>query len=294
MMLPPRLARCGFTLIELLVVIAIIGSLLGMTSLSFRPSRESELRQAAQSLASLLLQTQSLALGNDAGAAVTLSSTAVHAADLSSGISANVTSGSITSGTTATITIDLDPVTTAYRARFVPKATTSGTAMPASAWYTTTSGTSLFFDASQTVENTIWPVWMYTGDTPQCAVEYLVRPTASVSLYKWPRLATIDFRYSGFSGEPAGLTPDVAIRFSPTGQPQTLFSGFAVREITSTLYLLIAAATDIASDSSLQTDQSIWVALDPDTGNVTIARNFPSDDLEVARSNIYARPGLAR
>ena len=64
-----QIKQRGFTLIELLVVVAIMGTLLGLVAISNRPSRKTQLRMAAQSVASLVVAAQSNALDSEVGSA---------------------------------------------------------------------------------------------------------------------------------------------------------------------------------------------------------------------------------
>ena len=67
--------RKGFTLTELHVTMAIMVTLFGIVISGLRPSRgDGNIRRGAQQLASMLLASQSLSLGNPTGAAVIISS----------------------------------------------------------------------------------------------------------------------------------------------------------------------------------------------------------------------------
>ena len=70
--------RGAFTLVELLVVMAICAVLMTLVLTGARPSQRGQVKQAAQSLASVLLAAQSRALGKPAGAAIVMESVNAH------------------------------------------------------------------------------------------------------------------------------------------------------------------------------------------------------------------------
>lgn len=60
----------GFTLVELLVVTGLMASILGLVLAGFRPNEESQIRQAAETLASAIRHTQTRAMQSPHGAAL--------------------------------------------------------------------------------------------------------------------------------------------------------------------------------------------------------------------------------
>ena len=88
-----QIKQRGFTLIELLVVVAIMGTLLGLVAISNRPSRKTQLRMAAQSVASLVVAAQSNALDSEVGSALWISSDGVYDANPQQNIVLSVGSG---------------------------------------------------------------------------------------------------------------------------------------------------------------------------------------------------------
>lgn len=304
-----RLSRAAFTLVELMVVVAIIGSFMGLISLGFRPSRGTQIRQAAQSLASLLLTTQSQSLGSELGAALVIKADGIFGAATQGTVTTDVLSVSGGGVNTATVNINVaDVPSNVYRARFVP---TGATTLPVSPWYRTTNGLTISFDqsCSQTTENTLWPPRFYTfPNDPKCTVEYQVAPIEGGLLYRWPTLAAIDLQCSGFAGETSGLGTSVGVVFDSMGQPQVRFVGSIDAPMRGVLYFLIAYAPDIAAGgyTTLRNDDSIWVTLDFTTGHVTLAWNNPitvpsapsaadlQQALQQARINIHNGKGLAR
>lgn len=299
------LRRSAFTLVELMVAVAIIGSLMGLMSLGFRPSRGTQIRQAGQSLASLLLTTQSQSLGNELGAALVVKADGIFGAATQGTVTSDVqhVTGALADSVTVNIVV-ADVPANVYRARFVPMGVSTE---PVSPWYRTTNGLTISFDQShsQTIDNTLWPIRFYTfPDDPKCAVEYQVTPVEGGLLYRWPTLAGVDLRYSGFADETTGLGSSVAVVFDSMGQPRVRFIGSVDAPMRGVLYFLITHAPDIAEGgyTTLQNEDSIWVALDPATGHVTLAWNNPitvtsapsAADLQQARINIHNGKGLTR
>lgn len=73
----------GFTLVELLVVTGLMAGILGLVLAGFRPNEESQIRQAAETLASAIRHTQTRAMQSPQGAAlIILTGTAVSTSTL--------------------------------------------------------------------------------------------------------------------------------------------------------------------------------------------------------------------
>lgn len=300
--------RKGFTLVELLVVTGLMAVFFGLVVSGLRPNANSQVRQLSQSLSSAILATQTRSLGNDAGAALILDvtsgnaySNAVFNADVPpfaegtiTGIPPSPLSDTIATGTLSPTNADVPDLATGYKIRF------SGTSpfIPPTVWMGFSSDGSATGEirfrngASQTRENTIWPI--AASGVLQFSVARL--PVKSTAAFDTTRQAAIDFRYSGIGNTSWGVsgTIPVAITFDGNGgfdSVMYLGSPASWATPTSPLYLLIASLPDIQSDQSLQSQTSRWLAINPSTGRVTVAANVPSvNDVNAARAN--ARQGV--
>ena len=103
-MMPLR-HRTAFTLVELLVVTSIMAVFLGLVLSGAKPGTNGQIRQAAQSLVSVLTSAQSRALGNRAGSAVIFESgTAAGVRRVTVNSGTLTVGGGISSGTTFGLT----------------------------------------------------------------------------------------------------------------------------------------------------------------------------------------------
>ena len=310
-----RIKQRGFTLIELLVVVAIMGTLLGLVAISNRPSRKTQLRMAAQSVASLVVAAQSNALDSEVGSALWISSDGVYDANPRQNIVLSVSSVNEISPTKfgLGLTVPQEPIpsqpnsmrTSAFRVRFL---STLSMSEPPSPWFGVLGATAKF-QSSQTEYNTIWPARFYnTPNSPQCRAEFDLYPQKTSIAYQWPRFAKIDWRYSGIGGT-SPLIADAAIAFDGSGKISTYFEDLLTISVSgtramSTLYLCIAHAQDIDDGAAtLLNEDTVWVAIEPRTTRATLAWNVPTtlSDLNVptttellaARANVIAGKGLA-
>jgi prepilin-type N-terminal cleavage/methylation domain-containing protein len=301
--------RAGFTLIELLIVAAIFGTLFGMVVAMSRPSisPKVQVRQAAQAIASVLLQTQSRALGNPSGAGVILvpatdaSSTSLAAVDMRPPIVGVCTSGmpptdlAATSAAVEIMPTNEDPAALAdgYKIRFEERP-----GQPATAWMAFASTgnvppgpppraiavVSFRTSGGQTTQNTIWPRPL-PGQTLDVAVARY--PSQGPKVLELLRNTAIDLRYSGSGDDPAttwgGLAAkgSIALSFDAFGGLDSLMQQVltpAARTVqplhpTSPVYLLVAKGEDVAADTALASQDSVWVAVDPQTGRIGVAPN---------------------
>ena len=189
----PRLSRSAFTLVELLVVASIMAVFLGLVLSGAKPGTNGQIRQAAQSLVSVLTSAQSRALGNRAGSAV------IFESGTAAGVAASMcirvsngdvppfitgTAGTFTSLTPNSATIPLTPTNAdaadlqhGYKIQFGGAA--SGASVPyqpPSPWLSlaapVASGATVSFrtSASQALTNTVWRTWPRSSRRPSPSI----------------------------------------------------------------------------------------------------------------------------
>jgi type II secretory pathway pseudopilin PulG len=322
--------RAAFTLVELLVVAGIFAMLFGMVLTGANPGRSSQIRQAAQSLASVLLATQSKALGNPVGAAVILESGTVITMSVSA---ANATMLPFIVGTTnttdmppstlssGTATVTITPtnanaaeLVNGYKIQFLKK--TAATQAP-SAWLkfscSTVTGTCTveFRTANgQTLDNTIWPKALGTGAFDVNVARY---PAKAEAAYAFSKAAAIDLRYSGVgdgnlynaSWSDLSNKGDIGLVYDSIGGidavMQRVLSPGTIQPIdpASPIYLLVAARSDVIANTSLRSDRSLWVVIHQQTGRVSISSNIAQSGtnataLRAARANARAQIAIGK
>jgi len=294
----------GFTLIELLVVVAIMGVFMGLVAISNRPSRKTQLRQAAQSVASLVIATQSNALESDVGSALWISDDGIYDANPQQNDRLTLASVSNVQATTCQLN-GLTVPPDACRVRFVSN--TSDT-QPPSPWFNINGQVASFQTPAQTQYNTIWPARFYSNPVaPQCDAEFDLEPLRAGLAYQWPKLAKIDWRYSGI-GSTGSLPADAVVVFERGGKIEAYFTGMSssVSSVPamSTLYLCVAHAPDVdGGAATLASEDTVWIAIEPNTGRASLGWNVPtalnnistptSTELAGARANVVAGRGLA-
>jgi type II secretory pathway pseudopilin PulG len=317
--------RNAFTLVELLVVAGIFAMLFGMVLNGARPSASGQVKQAAQSIASVLLATQSKALGKPAGAGVILDPTGggaavttVSAADMLPWI---IGTGSltVTTATTATVTVapdnaDAADLTYGYKIRFHSEE--PGVQAP-TAWMAFAANVVSFRAGSgQSAQNTIWPKPSGGGSLKVTIARY---PNEGETLYELPKAAAIDLRYSGigdgatFSTLWSDLSDKgaVALGFDAVGEVDLVMQHALTKPSdrptnspvplapTQPIYLLVVERAQLEKtppENTLASSTSLWVAIHPQTGRVSVSSNVPQPNanataLRAARAN--ARAGLA-
>lgn len=305
------MSRRGFTLVELAVVAGIFATLFGLVFTIGRPTASGGgVKQAAQSIASVLLATQSRALGNPSGAGVILDPaggtavTTVSAADMLPMITGVCTNGmppSNLAATTAAVSIqpdnaDLADLANGYKIRFQERDAQG--VQPPTAWMNYASGAVAFrVGNGQTGGNTIWPRPVAGGTFNVWIARY---PNEGQTLYELPKGVAIDLRMSGVgtSGTFGATSGASALTFDSLGEVDAVLSMAGTPpplNPTSPIYLLVAAQSDIDAGRSLATSSSLWVVIHPQTGRVSISANVAqsgaSPDVGAARAN--ARQGIA-
>ena len=218
----------AFTLVELLVVTAIMATFFALIVTAANPGSGSQVRQAAQSLASALTAAQSRALGNPAGAAVILESGTVAGASLNICVAAyHADSPPLITGTTTTaglpfpagaasasITLvpdngDAEDLVSGYKVQFGGAAVGAVPYQPPSDWFSLACPSASGGSASctvgfrttdgQTALNTIWPLPTKSNPLVFRAARY---PAKGVVAVQCGKSAGIDLRFSGIGDDP--------------------------------------------------------------------------------------------
>lgn len=300
------MSRRGFTLVELMVVAGIFVTLFGLVLTVGRPSTSGQVKRAAQSVASVLLATQSRALGNPSGAGVVLDPvggtavTTVSAADMLPMITGVCTNGmppSDLAATTANVSIqpdNADPADLAngYTIRFQER--DSQGVQPPSAWLGFASGAVSFRGGNgQSAGNTIWPQPAAGGVFNVWVARY---PNKGQTIFNLPKGVAIDLPRSGVrtSGTFGATSGAIALTFDSLGELDAVLSLSRTPpplNPTSPIYLLVAAQSDIDAGTSLASAGSVWVVMHPQTGRVSVSPNVPAATVAAARAK--AREGIA-
>ena len=304
------LARCraGFTLVELLVVASIIATLFGLVLAGSRPSDSSELRRAAQQFASVLLAAQSRGIGNPAGAAVVLesqgtSSTMVFNAEVPPLIRGTVSAGMppadpAVSTTSVTINAGGADLTRGFRIQFLG----DGTAIAPSSWFGFQApGTvRMRSEDGQTPFNTVWP----SAPGGRCEGRIASYPAKGDLVLPFSKSVAIELRYSGTGDDPAttwgGLANkgDVGLSFDSVGAVGVLARGLGTpssataRQPVEPVFFLVSTRQNVTADAALASERSLWVAVQPLTGRVTVSANVPQQGRDATA--LRAARALAR
>jgi type II secretory pathway pseudopilin PulG len=314
--------RRAFTLVELLVVTGLLVSLFTLVAGGLaRPNLASSVKRTAQDLASRLLAVQSRAIGKPEGAALIIAPDAANARlgtmvlDAVTHPWVTVASGSgmppdnprLTNGM-VTLTADADVLAAAYKVRFQTTAGGGQVSPAASPWFAYMSGTVRFRgSAGQTLANTIWP------KTPKQAEQAVIAryPTPGGSGAPMSKQVAIDLKHSGVGETPAALNGygqfeskgSIAVAYDQVGRigevmrkvQQTRTADDQPIEPTGVIYFLVVPRDDVLSNrNTLANAQAVWVAINSQTGRVTVAENIPQsaeDATAVAAARANARAG---
>lgn len=310
----PGRPRRGMTLVELLIVVGLLSVFMALVVAGVRNSQTPQVRRVAEQLAAALASAQARSLGvpEGAGTIVTIvsNSAAVYDAVMQPLIEATVTGVPPTppSATTASVSVtptNADDATRAYKILFTG---TGGPGVSSTAWMAFSSGNVSFRTGTagtgQTTANTVWPKPLASGTLNALLGQYPGKGSAAVGLGD---AITVDTRYSGtgdgtqFSGRAW-----IAVVFDRVGRVGEVLTCSQDPDIppssaidqpvvpASTIYLLVARKEEVDANTSLASDESLWVAIAPQTGRVILADNVPQSDtsqIRAARQN--ARQGIA-
>jgi type II secretory pathway pseudopilin PulG len=288
--------RSAFTLIELLVVAGIFAALFGLTLAMSRPNQANAVRRAAAGMASVLVATQSRALGNPVGAGVILDSagqpravTSVSAADMLPFITGSCTGVPPDNRNDTSTTVSVVPNNAAgselgngYRIQFWRRSPVQ----PVSPWFGFESGNTARFrpEIGQTPQNTIWPEPVGSGTTFDVLIARY--PNEGETLLDFPKNVAIDLRFSSvgdgatwsnLSATSSG-TIQIGLAYDSLGGVDAVMnlvgagSASAIHP-TAPVFLLVSPLNLVQSGSSLASDSALWVVLHPQTGRVSVSSN---------------------
>ncbi len=290
--------QSGFTLVELLVVAGLLVMLFGLVVTNVRPAPSAT--RAAQEFASLLLATQSRALGRPEGAAIVLEAVADETR-LSDVVFEGVILPPIIVGVENGALEASPELATGYKLRFREKA--GDGVFPISPWLGLQGNAPVRrASAGQTEANTIL---MPPGENVEAVV--IRYPTMGPKPVKLQTQVVVDLRHSGVGDNPAaahghgrfegqgplavvfdqtGRVAEVILRVGLGGEPAPIVPN----EI---IYFYFVNREAIDQNQSLFNTGAAWVALNPQTGRINVSSNVPSaeDQLIAARDN--ARKAIA-
>ena len=226
--------------------------------------------------------------------------------------------------TASALSLDADELrTTAYKIRYQTAAGGGQVSPSASPWFaflassaSQVSGTCYMAgtvrfrgSAGQTLANTIWP------KTPKQAEQAVIAryPTPGGSGAPMSKQVAVDLKHSGVGETQAGLNGygqfegkgSIAVAYDHVGRigevmrkvQETRTTADQPIEPTGVIYFLVVPRDDVISNrNTLANAQAVWVAINSQTGRVTVAENIPqaaedADAVAAARAN--ARAGAA-
>jgi hypothetical protein len=288
-----------------------------------RPSAGGRIKQGAQLIASVLLSTQSKALGNSAGAGIIFDPVAVGAATVTTVSAADMMpmiTGSCISGmppgslsaSSASVQVvpdnaDAGDLVHGYKIRFQK---TGDAVQSPTAWMKFSNANTASFreDRGQTQQNTIWP----TAGGPY-SVLIARYPSKGEALLELPKGVVIDLRYSGIT-DGAFVDPNwgnlsgkkaLALTFDSVGSIDALMQNVLGQsraeppfKPTTLIYFLVNTKEWVDSEPGrpLGNPLAMWVVVHPQTGRVSVSSNVPTDGtngLALRAARQKAREGLA-
>lgn len=296
-------SQTAFTLVELLVVASIMAMLFGLIlSVGRGGGEKSSVRRAAQEFASMLLAAQSRALGRPEGAAVIVEA---EAGQPRLGTVLHDAAGlpPVVVGVAGDGALDNNPVLSeGYKVRF--RMTAGDGFATVSPWLSLRNNQAQLREAvGQTAANTV--------HVPPAADEAVVAryPAMGVKPVKLSKKVAIDLQHSGVGDDPTaahrhGRFQDyapVAVVFDQTGRVAEVIQqvgtagGPPVDPIVPAeiIYFLFSDREAIDQNTSLGSEKSVWVAVNPQSGRINVSSNEPSANGSLVDARSKARQAIA-
>ena len=293
----------AFTLVELLVVASIMAMLFGLIlSVGRGGGEKSSVRRAAQEFASMLLAAQSRALGRPEGAAVIVEA---EAGQPRLGTVLHDAAGlpPVVVGVAGDGALDNNPaLSEGYKVRF--RMTAGDGFATVSPWLSLRNNQAQRREAvGQTVANTV--------KVPPAADEAVVAryPALGIKPVKLSKKVAIDLQHSGVGDDPTaahrhGRFQDyapVAVVFDQTGRGAEVIQqvgtagGPPVDPIVPAeiIYFLFSDREAIDQNTSLGSEKSVWVAVNPQSGRINVSSNEPSANGSLVDARSKARQAIA-
>ncbi len=295
-------SRTAFTLVELLVVASLMAMLFGLVLSVGRGGGKSTARRAAQEFASLLLAAQSRALGKPEGAAVIVEAEAGQPR-LGTVLHEGIGLPPVMVGVDENGQLQQSPqLPQAYKLRF-RMAAGEGFAT-VSPWLSLRNSQALRRESvGQTPTNTI------VAPPAADEAEVVRYPVMGPKPIKLSNQVAIDLQHSGVGDLPAashghgrfeGQSP-VAVVFDQTGRVAEVIQqvgtagGPPIDPIVPSeiIYFLFADREAITQNTSLASDKTYWVAVNPQTGRINVSSNEPVSGADLVTARSKARRAIA-
>ena len=304
--------RKAFTVMELIVVSVIFAILFGLTIRNSGDGRT--VKGAAQEFAGILRNAKSKALCKESGAGIILQTEAnngivVHDAYILPFIECKVDKMPKPVRDSYPTSIDIglnilnaspDELKLGYKVKFYstsPPNSTNARGLYMSEWYSfsyvnpPTATISFNSDNGQTSRNSYWHPLIDCGgldnsQTKKDVIAGVARcPTKSGIAMTFPKVATIDLRYSG-SGNDVNTKwgnldnkGSLGIVFDILGGLDAIVKQNPTEYIDpcEIVYFFIVDRKEFVQDKRLSSENAFWVAIHPNSGQVSVSSHIPQD-----------------